>query len=292
VSRYRFIAAEQATYPIARLCRVRDVARSGYYAWMKRGRSARQQADQALTAQIGQVHTQSRGTYGAPRVHAALQAQGVRGSRKRVARLLHRAGSCGVSRRAPPRTTIADPTHAPVPNRLGRDFTVPGPNRVWVGDITYVPTGEGWRYLAVVLDACSRRVVGWALSDHLRTELPLQALEHALQRCGPVPGLLHHTDRGCQYTATAYQARLRHAGITPSKSRPGNCYDNALAESFFATFKTELLATQPWPTQQAARQAIFDWIEVFSNRQRLHSALGYCAPAAYEARMVSLAEAA
>lgn len=284
MSHYRFIAAEKAHYPIALLCRVLGVARSGYYAWQRCGVSARAQADQVLMEQIRTIHEQSRATYGVPRVHAELQAYGVRCGTKRVARLMRQARLVGCPRRRRTRTTIADPSHSPAPNRLQRDFTVVAPDHLWVGDITYVATWEGWLYLAVLLDAYSRRVVGWAMADHLRTELPLQALQMALSQRQPVSGLVHHSDRGCQYTASAYQQELIASRITPSMSRVGDCYDNALAESFFATLKSELIDRQPWPTHRAARQAIFEWLEVFYNRQRRHSALGYLSPVAFEAR--------
>ncbi len=282
MSRYRFILAEQATYPITLLCRVLGVARSGYYAWQRRGVAARAQADQVLTEQISAIHEQSRGTYGAPRVHAELQVRGVRCGSKRVARLMRQAGLVGGQRRQRVRTTVADPSQPPAPNVVNRDFTALASERLWVGDLTYVPTWEGWLYLAVLLDAFSRRVVGWAMADHLRTDLALDALQMALTSRRPAPGLIHHTDRGCQYTAEAYQAALAAHGITPSMSRVGDCYDNALAESFLATLKGELVDTQPWPTRRAARQAIFEWIEVFYNRQRRHSSLGYLSPVAFE----------
>ena len=175
-----------------------------------------------------------------------------------------------------------DATKPPAPNLLARDFRIQAPDQVWVGDITYVPTWEGWLYLAILVDAYSRRVVGWAMADHLRTELALEALHLALTSRRPGPGLIHHTDRGCQYTATAYQQVLGAHGIAPSMSRTGNCYDNALAESFFATLKRELIDTQPWPTRRMARQAIFEWLEVFYNRQRRHSALSYVSPVTFE----------
>jgi putative transposase len=285
VNRYRFIAAEKARYPIALLCRVLRVARAGYYAWRLRGSSRRAQADATLTAVLVREHAQSRQTDGAPRLHAVLRAAGTRVGRKRVARLLQAAGLHGVSRRrAVPRTTRADPAAVPAPNLLARDFTAQAPDRCWVGDITYLPTGEGWLYLASLVDVHSRRVVGFALADHLRTELALEALELALGQRRPTPGMLvHHTDRGCQYTARAYQAVLAQHGITPSMSRRGNCYDNALAESFNATIKTELVAQAHWPTRQEARAAVFEWITVFYNRRRLHSSLGYQTPASFEA---------
>jgi putative transposase len=270
---------------VAVLCRVLAVARAGYYAWCRRGRSARGQTDQALTVQLVRLHQQSRQTYGAPRLHAALRASGEQVGRKRVVRLMQAAGLRGVSRRRRvPRTTRADPAAAPAANLLQRQFTAAAPDRCWVGDITYLPTDEGWLYLASLLDVYSRRVVGFALADHLRTELALEALQLALAQRHPQPGtLLQHTDRGCQYTARAYQALLERHGITPSMSRAGDCYDNALAESFNATIKTELVARRHWRTREEARVAVFEWITVFYNRQRLHSALGYHAPVAFEA---------
>lgn len=282
MSRYRFIDAEKAAYPVTLLCRVLGVVRSGYSAWQHRGVSARTQADQALTVQILSIHDQSRGTYGAPRVHAELQVRGVRCGSKRVARLMRAAGLGGRSPRRAVHTTVVDATKPPAPNLLARDFRIQAPDQVWVGDITYVPTWEGWLYLAILVDAYSRRVVGWAMADHLRTELALEALHLALTSRRPGPGLIHHTDRGCQYTATAYQQVLGAHGIAPSMSRTGNCYDNALAESFFATLKRELIDTQPWPTRRMARQAIFEWLEVFYNRQRRHSALSYVSPVTFE----------
>ena len=282
MSRYRFIREERATYPVTLLCRVLQVARSAYYAWARRGVSARAQADAVLTTQIAAAHTRSRRTYGAPRIHAELRAAGVRCARKRVARLMRAAGLVGCHRRRRARTTVTDPTHTPAPNLVARDFTAAGPDRLWIGDITYVATHEGWLYLAVLLDAHSRRVVGWALADHLRTELALDALAMALARRRPGTGLVHHTDRGSQYTAATYRAMLADRDITVSMSRAGECLDNAMAVSFFATLKAELVETQRWPTRAAARTAIFEWLEAFYNRQRRHSALNYRAPVTFE----------
>ena len=291
MSRYRFIAAEQAHYPITVLCRALGVSRAGCYAWKQRGVSARAQADAALILEIRQVHAGSRQTYGAPRIHADLAARGIAVSRKRVARLMRTAQvvGCGRRRRVV-RTTVADPTASPAPTISSRDFYPTAPHRLWVGDITYVPTDEGWRSVATLLDAYSRRVVGWSMADHLRTDLALDALVLALRRRPITPGqLVHHTDRGCQDTAAAYQAVLAAAQITCSMSRTGNCYDNAMAESVFGTFKSELIDRAHWPTRRAARQAIFEWLEVFYNRQRRHSALGYRSPVAFEARYDQLA---
>ncbi len=292
MSRYRFIRAEKATYPVTLLCRVLGVARSGYYVWAQGGTSARARVDEELAVQIAAAHARSRRTYGAPRVHAALRAQGVRCARKRVARLMRAAGLVGCHRRRRARTTVADPTQAPAPNLVARDFTASAPNRLWIGDITYVPTGEGWLYLAVLLDVYSRRLVGWAMADHLRAELALDALQMALQARCPGPGLVHHTDRGGQYTAAAYQAALAARGITVSMSRSGECLDNAMAESFFATLKAEVTDTRVRPSRAAARLALFEWLEVWYNRQRRHSALGYRSPVAHEEHLLLLSKVA
>ena len=288
MSRYRFIRAEKATYPVILLCRVLGVARSGYYTWTRRAVSARAHADEELTARIAAVHARSRRTYGAPRVHAELRASGVRCARKRVARLMRAAGLAGCHRRRRARTTVADPAHTPAPNLVARAFVARAPDRLWLGDITYVATGEGWLYLAVLVDVYSRRVVGWAMADHLRAELATDALTMALLRRRPAAGLVHHTDRGCQYTAAAYQAMLAAHGITVSMSRAGDCLDNALAESFFATLKAELVDTRRWATRAAARQAVFEWLELWYNRQRRHSALAYHSPVAWEERLMLL----
>ena len=292
MSRYRLIHAEKATYPVTLLCRVLGVARAGYYAWTRRAVSARARADEELTAQIAAVHARSRRTYGAPRVHAELRASGVRCARKRVARLMRAAALVGCHRRRRVRTTVTDPTRAPAPNLVARDFTASAPNRLWVGDITYVPTWEGWLYLAVLVDVYSRRVVGWAMADHTRAELATEALAMALQRRRPTAGLVHHTDRGCQYTAETYRTLLAAHGVTVSMSRAGECLDNAMAESFFATLKAELVDTRTWPTRAAACQAIFEWLEVWYNRQRRHSALAYRSPVAWEEQMLLLQDAA
>jgi len=274
------------------LCRVLRVARSGSYAWARRTVAARATADKALTEQIALIHERSRHTYRTPRVHAALRASGVRCGSRRVARLMRAAGLAGRHRRRRVRTTVPDPARVPAPNLVARDFTASMPDRLWCGDITYIATWEGWLYLAVLLDAHSRRVVGWAMADHLRAELALDALAMALGSRRPAAGLIHHSDRGGQYSAVAYQEALAAREITPSMSRVGDCYDNAMAESFFATLKTELVDTCPWPTRQTARQAIFEWIEVFYNRQRSHSALGYQPPVAFEQELAKEVRAA
>ncbi len=270
------------------MCRVLGVSPSGYYAWCYRPLSARAQADQALLEQIRAIHTQSRQTYGTPRVHAELRETGVRCGRKRVARLMRAAGLEGAHRRRTTRTTVQDPSLAPAPDLVARAFVADRPDRLWVADITYVRTWAGWLYLAVVLDAFSRRVVGWSMADHLRTELVIDALNMAVWNRRPDPGLVHHSDRGCQYTSLTFGRRCREAGILPSMGRRGDAYDNALAESFFATLETELLTRQTFPHRSAARLAIFDYLEGFYNPHRRHSALGQVAPAEFERRWENL----
>jgi putative transposase len=290
MSRFRLIAAEGAGHAVVRMCRLLGVSPSGFYAWKKRQPSARAQANVALTARIRTAHERSRGTYGSPRVHAELREAGPVG-RKRVARLMREAGLVGCRPRGFRRTTITDPT-AHTDDLVKRDFRPAALDQLWVSDITYVRTDEGWLYLAAILDACSRRVVGWSLADHLRTELALDALDMALTRRTPAPGLIHHSDRGTQYLAHAYAARLTDRHVRQSVGCPGTCWDNAVAESFFATLKTELLHRQSWTTRRQARTAIFEYIEVFYNRQRLHSTLGYLSPADFEDRYHRQATAA
>jgi len=266
------------------MCRILGVSPSGYYAWRTRPLSARAQADQALLTRIRAIHTQSRGTYGAPRIHAELCEAGVRCGRKRVARLMRHAGLHGAHRRRRLRTTIRDLDAAPAPDLVARAFATDRPNRLWIADITYVRTWSGWLYLAVVLDTFSRRVVGWSMADHLESALVVDALNMALWNRRPTPGLIHHSDRGCQYTSLAFGRRCREAGILPSMGRVGNAYDNAMAEAFFATLETEVLTRRAFPHRGAARAALFDYIEGFYNPHRRHSALGYLSPAEYERR--------
>jgi putative transposase len=285
VSRYRFIVAEKEHHPVARLCRVLRVSTSGFYAWWGRPPSARAVADAALTATIRAIHAGSRGTYGAPRVHAELaDAHGVRCGRKRVARLMRAAGLAGVCRRRSVRTTRRDEAAAVSDDLVKRAFAAPAPNRLWVADITYLPTWQGFLYLAVVLDACSRRVVGWSMADHLRAELVVDALDMALWSRRPAAGLVHHSDHGAQYTGLAFGRRCREAGIAVSMGSVGDCFDNALAESFFATLECELVVRSRWRTRDEARMAVFDFIEAFYNPRRRHSALAYLSPAEYEWR--------
>jgi putative transposase len=285
VSRYRFIAAEKATHPVSLLCRVLDVSRASFYAWLERGPSAHKQTDQQLLRQISKIHRASRGTYGAPRVHAELRDDyGVRTSRKRVARLMRAAGLVGCHRRRRRGLTRPDPAATPAPDLVGRLFDPGAPDRIWFADISYIPTGQGWLYLAAVLDGCSRKVVGWAMADHLRAELALDAFQMALEQRQPARGLICHSDRGSQYTAGVYTQALEAAGARQSMGRVATCFDNAACESFFATLKTELVHTRAWPTRQVARSAIYEYIEVFYNRRRRHSSLDYLSPAEYERR--------
>ena len=282
---------EKAHHSVQLLCRVLGVSPSGYYAWRKRAPAARAQADQALTAHIRVLHETSRRTYGAPRIHADLRAAGMRCGRKRVARLMRAAGVVGCHRRRPPTTTRREPTATPAADQVRRAFVATAPDRLWTADLTYVPTGAGFLYLAVVLDVYSRRIVGWAMADHLRVELVLAALEMALWNRRPAPGVIHHSDHGCQYTACAFDARCQEAHIVPSMGSVGDCYDNAITESFFATLECELLDRQTFPTHGAARTAIFDYIEGFYNPHRRHSALAYLSPIAYERRPIACASA-
>jgi putative transposase len=279
-----FVEAEKAHFPVATLCRLLGVSRSGYYAWRQRPPSARARADQELMRQIRAIHEQSRGTYGAPRIRAELREHGVVCSRKRIAHLLRLAGLHGCHRRkglAAPRRTPGLPL---APDLVKRQFTAAAPDRLWVADITYVPTWAGFLYLAVVLDVHSRRIVGWAMADHLRSELVIEAVDMAVWRRRPLEGVIHHSDQGSQYTSLAFGRRLREAGLLVSMGSRGDCFDNAAVESFFATLECELLARHRFPTRSAARLALFDYIEGFYNTQRRHSALGYLSPAAYERR--------
>lgn len=273
------------------MCRLLGVSPSGYYAWRGRPPAARTVEDQRLTREIQVIFAANRELYGSPRVHAELRAQGTCIGRKRVERLMRAKGLQARTERAFRRTT--DSTHdLPVAaNRLDRQFRVDAPDHVWATDITYIPTGEGWLYLAVVLDLWSRRIVGWSMAPHMRTELVRGALEMALGHRVPGPELLHHSDRGGQYASHDYQRVLRDQGIACSMSRPGQCHDNAVVESFFGTLKRELVHLTSWPTRLAARGALHEYIEVFYNRRRRHSYLGYLSPVEFE-RVHSAASAA
>jgi putative transposase len=282
MSCYRLIDAEKASYPVSVLCRVLRVSRSGYYDWKTRLPSKRAKENTSLTEKIREIHARSRGTYGYPRVHAELKALGVRCSRGRVARLMRKDGLRGCLRgRRRRHTTRQDPLAIPAPDLVKRNFAAPAPNRLWTADITYLHTDEGFLYLAFILDVYSRRVVGWSMASHLRSELVADALQMALHRRNPSIGLIHHSDRGAQYTALSFGKRLEEAGIVPSMGRAGSALDNAISESFVSTLKSEIGASH-YPSRQVARASAFEFIELFYNRVRRHSSLGYLSPSEYE----------
>jgi transposase InsO family protein len=289
VSRYRFIAAEKpAGRATTRACAALEVSRSAYYQWCQDQPSQRSQTDALLGARIVSIHAESRSSYGAPRVQRQLRREGVACGRKRVARLMSERGLAGRCRRRFKPTTIAGPeARGLAPDLLKRSFGPRGlePNQAWAGDITYLRTGEGWCYLATVIDLASRRVVGFALAEHMRATLVCEALDMALKARRPRLGLVFHSDRGSQYTSHQFRELLTSAGVLQSLSRPRQCWDNAVAESFFATLKTELAYRVSWPTRATARSAVFEYIEVFYNRRRLHSSLGYRPPVEYEAAL-------
>jgi putative transposase len=282
VSAFRLIEAEKASYSVPLLCRILGVSRSGYYAWKHRLPSERVRFDAVLQEKIVTIHRNSRATYGAPRIHAELRVLGIRCSRKRVAKLMRRASLRGCLRGCRMRTTHRKAFQQAAPDLVNRDFAAEEPDRLWVADITYVRSGEGFLYLAFILDAYSRKIVGWSMATHLRTELVVDALQMAIARRKPAPGLVHHSDRGVQYTSLSFGKKLEDERLVPSMGRVGIAYDNALAESFVATLKTELLYRNAWPTRQAARMAVFEYIECFYNSRRRHSAVGYLSPVEYE----------
>ena len=278
--------ANQAAHSVTTMCRVLGVSASGYYAWVRRAVSARAIEDTQLVERIREFHRRSRGTYGAPRIHRDLRAAGVRVGRKRVARLLKQAGLRGVSRRKWPTTTSRATDHRPAPDLVQRQFAATGPNQLWVADITYIPTSSSMLYLAVVLDVWSRRVIGWAMATHLRTSLVLAALNMAIDQRRP-ERVIHHSDQGCQYTAIGFGLRCREAGVRPSMGSIGDCYDNAMCESFFATLECELLDRVTLRTPAEARIAVFDFIEGWYNSRRRHSSLDYESPLIFEQRQMS-----
>ena len=274
--------ANQAAWPVRTMCRVLGLSASGYYAWVRRGPSARARRDAQLTERIKEIWSANREVYGRPRIHAELQAGGERIGAKRVGRLMRRAGIAGASRRRSTKTTTREQRAARVaPDLVDRDFSAAGADQLWVADITYVRTWTGFMYVAVVLDAWSRRVVGWSMAAHLRTELVLDALNMAIWRRRPQE-VVHHSDQGSQYTSIAFGARCREAGVRPSTGSVGDAYDNALCESFFATLECELLERRSFRSHAEARMAIFEFLEGFYNRRRRHSALGYQSPADFE----------
>jgi len=288
--RFAFIDRYRHRWPVRVMCNVLEVSSSGYYAWRGRPESRRSREDRELKALIRPVFEESRQTYGSPRILDEFRDQGIRCSRKRIARLMKEDQLIPKKARRFRRTTIAEPEHKKAPNLLGRQFTVDAPDTAWVGDITYLWTREGWLYLAVILDLFSRRVVGWSVSTHLGQEVASGALDRALFERGRHKGLLHHSDRGCQYTSNDYQKQLLDNGLSVSMSGKGNCWDNAVAESFFATLKVEL--GNSFSSRRAAREALFDYIEVFYNRRRRHTTIGGISPAEAEARFYQMTVAA
>ena len=272
----------QRQHSVRLMCRVLEVSPSGYYAWRRRQTSARERSDADLLQKITEIHQRSRGTYGVPRIHAQLASEGRFVGRKRIARLMQKAGLKGVCRRQWPRTTLRSQGSRPAPDLVDRNFSASAPDQLWVADITYVPTASGFLYLAVVLDAFSRRVVGWSMKTHLRKELVLDALEVALWSRRPENGLIHHSDQGSQYTCLEFGSRCLRAGVRPSMGSVGDCYDNALCESFFATLECELIDRTRFQNPDQARREVFDFIEGFYNPHRLHSALGYHSPINFE----------
>ncbi len=287
-----FIHDHVADFPVQVMCEVLGVSRGGYYAWASRAESARAADDRTLAAEIRAAYEASRGRYGSPRVHAELRARGRRIGRKRVARLMRGMGLAARRRRRFRRTTDSRHAFPIAPNLLERNFTAEAPDRVWLANLTYIWTAQGWLYLAAVLDLYTRRVVGWAMADHLRHELTLAALDMAIVRQRPAPGLVHHADRGVQYAAHGYRARLRRHGMVCSMSRKGDCWDNAPMESFFATLKGELVEAADYETHDDAKADLFQYIEGFYNRRRLHSGLGYLTPEQKAAAFQSAASAA
>jgi len=277
------VRAHQAKYSVRRMCSLLGVSPSGYYAWRQRAQPSATHTDEQLREQIRAIYERSRGTYGSPRIHAELAATGTHVSRKRVARLMREQGWVGASRRRRVSTTVRDGKARPAPDLVNRDFSSPERDRLWVADITYIPTAAGFLYLAVVLDVWSRRVVGWSMATHLRTQLVLAALDMALEQRRPRE-VIHHSDQGSQYTSIAFGQRCQQAGVRPSMGSVGDCFDNALCESFFATLECELLERHRFKTPQEARGAVFEFLEGWYNRHRRHSALGYLSPAEFERR--------
>jgi transposase InsO family protein len=282
--KFAFITAEKALYPVQLLCEVLEVSRSGYYASVDRPASSKKTSNARLVVEIKAAMARGRGTYGSPRVHQDLRAHGIRVSKKRVERLMRENDLVARQKRRFVHTTDSDHDHPIAPNVLERNFEAKAPNEAWVGDVTYIPTGEGWLYLAVLLDLFSRRVVGWATSEHNDTELALRALEHALRARHPPPGLVQHTDRGSPYASGDYRAVLERHAIVASMSRTGDCYDNAVGESFFATLKAEHVDHEDFATRDLGTASIGDYIENFYNCARRHSYVGYVSPIEFELR--------
>jgi len=283
VSVYRLVSAEKARTPISISCDLLGVSRSGYYDWATRAPSDRALSDAWLTARIKEIHGAHRGVYGAPRIHAELRmTHGIRVSRKRVERLMRQAGISGLVKRKRGRTTIRVPGVRVADDLVERRFRPEAPNVLWIADMTYLRTWEGWLYLAAVQDAYSRRVVGWSMADHMRAELVVDALQMAIARRRPAPGLIHHSDQGSQYVSLAFGQAAGKAGIARSMGSRGDCFDNAVAESFFATLKKELVHRQTWPTRRELTAEVFEYIEAFYNPIRRHSTLGMLSPIQFE----------
>jgi putative transposase len=283
VSAFRLIAAEKANHPVDLLCSVLGVSRSGFYAWSTKAPSDRALSDAWLTEQIREIHAANRGVYGAPRIQAELQiARGIRVGRKRVERLMRQAGISGLVPKKRGRTTIRVPGVRVADDLVQRDFRPSAPNVLWVADITYLRSWEGWLYLVAVQDTYSRRIVGWSMTDHMRAELVVDALNMAIARRRPEAGLIHHSDQGSQFVSLAFGQACGKAGIARSMGSRGDCFDNAVAESFFATLKKELIRRQSWPTRAELRQAVFEYIELFYNATRRHSTLGMLSPVEFE----------
>jgi putative transposase len=290
--RFRFVARERASFPVRPLCRVVGATASGFHAWLRRGPGSDRcegAADRGLRARVGAIFAASRGTYGSPRVHAELRARGVRVGRNRVARLMREGGLSATIRRRAPRPTDSRHDHPVAPNLLERRFAAERPDAVWLADISYVPTGEGWLYPAAIKDMATREIVGWSMADHLRADLACDALLMAIRHRQPPRGLIQHADRGVQYASEPYQAILARHGLRCSMRRRGNCLDNAPMESFFGSLKTELVHRTTFPTREAARRAIFEYVEGFYNRRRRHSGVGFLTPAQAYAQMARAA---
>jgi putative transposase len=292
VTKYAFVSAERANHAVATLCRVVGVSVAGFYAWLRAIPSlqSKAEAEAELRGHIGRIFAARRRVYGSPRVHAELRREGRRHSRRRIERLMREMGLSGrQGRRRTPRTTDSRHDLPVAPNLLDRNFAAERPDQVWLADISYIPTGEGFLYLAAIKDMATRQIVGWSMADHLKAGLCVDALVMALQHHPPPPGLLHHSDRGVQYASEPYRAVLERHGITQSMSRRGNCLDNAPMESFFASLKTEHVHQIRFHTREEAKAAVFDYIEIFYNRQRLHSGVGYRTPAEARASMEAIA---
>ena len=279
---FSFVDAQRARYPVSVMCKVLEVSRSGFHAWRRRQPCQRARSDAQLVGRIRKIHKRSKGTYGSPRIHAQLAHEGVQVGRKRVERLMCREGLTGLVVRKRGKTTIKVPGVRVADDLVDRDFDPSEPNKLWVADITYIRTWEGWLYLAAVIDCYSRRCVGWSMADHLKAELVVDALEMAVSRRRPDPGLVHHSDQGSQYVSLVFGQRCHDAGIAQSMGSKGDAYDNAVAEAFFSSLKKECINRRSWPTKQKARSAAFEWIEGWYNAERLHSTIGYVSPVVYE----------